>query len=51
MLTAAAVAAVLGGAALMVWYHRRRRRTLFGDGKRRVDTPGARLDRIRRAGL
>ncbi len=51
MFTTAVVVAALGGAALLIWYHRRRRRTVSTDGSRRVDTPGARLDRIRRAGL
>ncbi len=51
MLTVAMVAGALGGAALVVWYYRRRRRMVSGEGRHGVDTPGARLDRIRRAGL
>ena len=51
MLTAAVVAAALGGAAMLVWYQRRRHRLVSSPGNARLDTPGARLDRIRRAGL
>jgi hypothetical protein len=51
MLTAGVVLATVAGAVLQVLYVYRRNRQIPTTGQRRQDTPGARLDRIRRAGL
>jgi hypothetical protein len=51
MLTAGVVLATVAGAVLLVLFARRRNRQIPATAQRRQDTPGARLDRIRRAGL
>jgi len=51
MLTVSVVLATVAVAVLLVLHGRRRNRQIPTTGQGRQDTPGARLDRIRRAGL